>query len=177
MFDHPTPRPGTEREVVTRRVVATLVDLLVVFPLFYAGIFLFVGRTDIPAPVSILGSLFWFVFSVFGFMPFFLFRRGRPMLLFLSAVAVWAVYASVLETLFGQTIGKKLVGLVVVMEDGTPASTRAVVVRNAFRAIDGLVFYVVGFLVVVLTDRRQRVGDLVANTVVAGVAGTGEQNE
>lgn len=167
MFDHPAGTVGSERDVVGRRTAATLFDLLVVFAVFYTGQLVYLGGGRVPGVVSILGSLVWFVFTVFGLMPFFLFRQGNPLEVFLIAAGIWAVYATVFEWLFGQTVGKRLAGVVVVSTDGARPLLSAVLTRNALRVVDALVFYVVGFLVVLFTDRRQRVGDLVADTVVA----------
>lgn len=160
----------TERDVVVRRIVATLIDLPIVFAVFYVGEVVYLGEIGIPEVVSVLGSLAWFVFNAFGLMPFFLFRRGDPALVFLLAAGTWAAYAAILEWLFGQTVGKKLTGLVVASRDGTHASPSAIVTRNALRAVDALMFYVIGFLVVVMTDRRQRIGDLAAGTVVVATS-------
>lgn len=167
MFDHPPAAPNTERDAVGRRVVAGLIDLPIVFGAFYTGQLVYLGQVRVPGVVSVFSSLAWFVFNAFGLMPFFLFRRGNPLLIFLVAAGLWAVYAAVLEWLFGQTVGKRLAGLVVVSGDGTRPPLTAILVRNALRAVDALVFYAVGFLVVVMTDRRQRIGDLAADTVVA----------
>lgn len=40
------------------------------------------------------------------------------------------------------------------------------VLRNLLRPVDFLLFYVVGVVLLFLTDRRQRLGDLVAGTEV-----------
>ncbi|MFB6301081.1 MAG: RDD family protein [Halobacteriales archaeon] len=171
MFDHPDGAMNTERDVIGERVLAILIDLPIVFTFFTIGQLLYLGNPQIPSVVSLASSLFWFLFSVFGLMPFFLFRSGDPLLLFLAAAGLWAVYSAVLEWLFGQTVGKRLIGLVVVTKDGERPSPIAILLRNALRAIDALVFYVIGFLVILFTDRKQRVGDLVAGTIVVA---TGE---
>lgn len=163
---YPTPAIRTEREVVGERVAAALVDLGVVFPLYYTGMYLYTGTSGVPSTEAVIGGLFWFIFQVFGLMPFFLFRHGHPFLLFLSGALLWGVYAAVLEIWFGRTLGKRVTGLVVATPDGGGPSPRSIVVRNGLRVVDGLLFYLVGFLFVVLTDRRQRFGDIVAGTVV-----------
>lgn len=70
----------------------------------------------------------------------------------------------------GSTIGKKIVGLKVIMANGEPVSFTGVLVRNLLRIGDFLPgFYGVGIFSTVLNERYMRVGDLAANTVVIKV--------
>jgi uncharacterized RDD family membrane protein YckC len=67
----------------------------------------------------------------------------------------------------GRSIGKWLVGLRVVGGDGAALSPRASMVRSLLRLIDVLpTSYLVGFVVMIASTRRQRLGDLAAGTVV-----------
>src|SRR6266571_3601633 len=68
----------------------------------------------------------------------------------------------------GQTPGKRWMKLRVIREDGRPISFFEAVVRNLLREFDimPLPFYSIGLISVFATDRDQRVGDLVAGTVV-----------
>lgn len=77
-------------------------------------------------------------------------------------------YFIVLEWLWnGQTVGKRLYGLRVINEDGSPAGFVAVFVRNLVRIVDFLpLFYGLGLVAIVLTPRSQRLGDLAAGTFV-----------
>jgi len=77
------------------------------------------------------------------------------------------LYAVATEAAFGQTLGKRLFGVVVVGADGSPCDLRAAAIRNVLRVVDGAFAYLVGVAVILLTDDRQRVGDLLADTVVA----------
>ena len=80
---------------------------------------------------------------------------------------VFLAYFAYFEAEYGQTVGKMALGLVVVTEDGDPLDYRAAGIRTLLRLVDALPsFYLVGLVVVLLTDRKQRVGDIVANTVV-----------
>lgn len=89
--------------------------------------------------------------------------EGAPALLwFLS----FFVYYIVLEAQFGQTVGKKLVGIRVVTESGTGIGYRDSVVRNVLRIVDGLLFYLVGAILVYQSDSKQRLGDRVGKTFV-----------
>ena len=69
----------------------------------------------------------------------------------------------------GQTPGKGVMDIVVVKEDGTDCDYAASAVRNVLRIVDqlGIVIpYLVGLIVMYVTDEHQRVGDIVADTVV-----------
>lgn len=75
-------------------------------------------------------------------------------------------YYIVPEGLYGKTPGKKLAGLVVVRKDGTPISFTESIVRNLLRLVDAILNYAVGLVIMLLNDDRQRLGDMVADTVV-----------
>jgi uncharacterized RDD family membrane protein YckC len=84
----------------------------------------------------------------------------------LAAVILgWALYYFfALESGEGQTLGKKLMKLRVVRADGRPAGMREIGVRTILRVIDN---YLVGLIVMFATgERRQRIGDLAAGTIV-----------
>jgi uncharacterized RDD family membrane protein YckC len=142
-FDHPDPSESVYTNVLSERIVAGLIDavciVLLVIPIAFVG-----------------GVLFGLAFG-----------DGAIGAGLLAGVLVTPVlYGFVLEALFGRTIGKRFLGLVVVAKDGLRCSTRKVAVRNLLRIVDFPVFYVVGFIAMVLTERRQRLGDLAAGTVV-----------
>ena len=67
----------------------------------------------------------------------------------------------------GRSIGKRLVGLRVIGQDGLPLTARASLVRNLLRAVDMLPgSYVVGLVAIVASAKCQRLGDLAAGTIV-----------
>lgn len=67
----------------------------------------------------------------------------------------------------GSTLGKKIVGLKVIMANGEPISFTAALVRNLLRIGDMLPgIYGVGIFSVFLSRRYMRVGDMAANTIV-----------
>ena len=88
---------------------------------------------------------------------------------FLAFAGVPPLFHFCLESLMGRTPGKKLVGITVVSEDGSLPSTRALAIRNLLRPLDFVVGYGLGFVTMVMTDRRQRIGDTMAKTVVVKV--------
>jgi uncharacterized RDD family membrane protein YckC len=89
----------------------------------------------------------------------------------LSAVILgWALYYFfALESGDGQTLGKKVMKLRVVRADGRPAGMGEIAVRTILRVIDN---YLVGLIVMLATgERRQRIGDLAAGTIVVDASG------
>ena len=68
----------------------------------------------------------------------------------------------------GQTPGKRIMKLRVIREDGRPISFYEAMIRNLLRVVDFIVppFYSIGLVSVFATARDQRVGDLIAGTVV-----------
>jgi uncharacterized RDD family membrane protein YckC len=85
-----------------------------------------------------------------------------------ALTVAWALfYYFALESAGGQTVGKRLLRLRVVRSDGSEAGLREVAVRTVLRTVDGLFGYLVGLGVMLATgQRRQRLGDLAAGTVV-----------
>src|SRR6266513_5072310 len=69
---------------------------------------------------------------------------------------------------YGQTPGKRWLKLRVIREDGRPISFFEAMIRNLLRVVDIIFppFYSIGLVSVFASDRDQRVGDLVAGTVV-----------
>ena len=97
--------------------------------------------------------------------PFLVPALGLPLRLSIVLVSVMLAYFFVCEALWGQTIGKRIIGLRVLTRDGRPASATAVAARTVLRLVDdspiGLGVYLIS------GKRRQRLGDLAGNTIVA----------
>ena len=133
-----------ERVGLGLRAVATLIDTAL---LFVAGYVLasFTGGT-----------------TEGGFL-----LTGAPAFLWF---AIALAYYIVLEALYGATLGKRLIGLKVVkLEGDAPIDWQASIVRNVLRVVDGLVFYLVAAIAVLVSKEKQRIGDIVAHTVVVRV--------
>ena len=139
-MERPRPRMGTHTETLLPRIGAFLVDFLLL------GIAL--GLLVVVAGVISDGL----AVAVSG----------------LSGLLVFA-YFIYMEGTYGQTVGKRVLGIVVVKADGSPCDMKASVIRNVLRIVDGLFVYLVGLIVILVTDDDQRVGDLVGDTVVARV--------
>jgi uncharacterized RDD family membrane protein YckC len=92
----------------------------------------------------------------------------------LVLLVLGVVYHFALESHGGQTIGKRRYGIQVVSVDGGPAGPKAIAVRSVLRLFDSLPFwYLSGLISMVRTgpERRQRIGDVAAETQVVAVDG------
>jgi uncharacterized RDD family membrane protein YckC len=84
---------------------------------------------------------------------------------FLWALLVLVAF-SYLEGRFGKTPGKWLLGIRVVGMDLRPCGFWRALVRNLLTLADGFFSFLVGALLVALTENWQRLGDLAARTIV-----------
>lgn len=129
------------------RFGAQIIDGIAIFTIFILLIRITPYFTDI------LSSLFWvydqlIVFATIEFLYFFL-----------------------LEGFFGITLGKKAFKIRVVMEDGAQCRLVPSLIRNILRIIDVLPFlYIIGVILISRSSRKQRLGDVVAHTIVIGTS-------
>lgn len=82
---------------------------------------------------------------------------------------IFSAYFAFFEWIWsGQTPGKRWLKLRVIREDGRPITFWEAAVRNLLRSLDMMPapFYSIGLISVFSTTRDQRVGDMVAGTVV-----------
>jgi uncharacterized RDD family membrane protein YckC len=125
------------------RVSAYLLDLVVIAFLYLVAIL-------VPMVVS-LGSI-----------------SGLGLAFVAYFVITWG-YGIVCEASFnGQTLGKRVVGIRVVSDQGVPLTGAQAVLRNLVGTFDGLIpfWYMLGLATMLLTRRFQRLGDLAAGTMV-----------
>jgi uncharacterized RDD family membrane protein YckC len=90
-------------------------------------------------------------------------------LLLVAVFALWSGYFVLFEWWWaGQTPGKRWLRLRVIREDGRPVTFWEAAARNVVRIVDmePAPFYSVGLVSVFVSSRDQRLGDLVAGTVV-----------
>jgi len=79
-------------------------------------------------------------------------------------------YRIVLEGMYGYTVGKKLLGIGVVTEDGSDISWKAAAIRNLVLIADNLpIAYLLGVGLILYDDGEQRLGDMAADTYVVRV--------
>jgi uncharacterized RDD family membrane protein YckC len=81
-------------------------------------------------------------------------------------LAIIFLYFILLEAWFGRTIGKWLTGIRIVDMRGGRIGMRASLIRNFGRLIDGIPLYLTGILCIHLSAHKQRVGDMLAKTLV-----------
>jgi uncharacterized RDD family membrane protein YckC len=111
------------------------------------------------------------IMSILGTLLFSLNIIGRDIAVAVSTLVYFAVsisYGILLEWNWrGQTLGKRLLKLRVVDEEGLQLQFNQVVIRNLLRFVDALpLFYFVGGLACAISPRSQRLGDIAASTVV-----------
>ena len=118
------------------------------------------------------------LFGVFAIVDAWAFMRwgivdGTELKLTLTALlvaeslnaAIFFLYLWLLEASLGATLGKAMVGIRVLQTtERNPLA--ALAIRNLFRVVDGLGFYLVGAVVAGCSTVHRRLGDICAGTVV-----------
>jgi uncharacterized RDD family membrane protein YckC len=80
---------------------------------------------------------------------------------------LWLIYFTYFEATSGQTIGKRLIHIKVIKEDGSRCDFGPALVRNLLRIVDYLPFlYILGIILIAATDKKQRLGDMLGKTIV-----------
>lgn len=144
-FERPQPEMGTEGDVTWRRAVAVIIDSILI-----GVVSVFLSGVLAVARLAVLGNLLALIIG-FG-------------------------YYIYLEGTYGQTIGKMALDIVVVTEEGDHIEYGPATIRTILRIIDALPFlYLVGIIVILLTDRDQRLGDIAADTVVVRARNAGDR--
>ena len=142
--------PGEEQSYVGvgRRAVAVILDSIVLaIPFFALGTLI----------ASITGETTAGGFQLEG---------GSALLLFGLMGVIGFGYYILLEAYYGQTLGKRLVGIRVVTADGSRIGLSDSVVRNVLRFVDGIFAYLVGAVFIWLSDTNQRLGDRIGDTYI-----------
>jgi uncharacterized RDD family membrane protein YckC len=135
--------------VTGRRVIATWIDL------FLVGVVYRILSAPLDLPWDLDGRDGDFASRV---------GHSFPALMLYAALA--GLYYIAFEGIAGRTVGKWVTGIRVITDSGGRAGFGRVLLRTVFRLLDGIGGYVLGFLIVVLSSRRQRLGDMVAGTLV-----------
>jgi uncharacterized RDD family membrane protein YckC len=119
--------------------------------------------------VALLYIIFINIANSFSFSGMSSAPKWAIALLIIVGFIIWTSYFVVFEWLWkGQTPGKRWLKLRVIREDGRPITFWEAAVRNLLRIFDiqPFPFYSVGLICVFVSLRDQRVGDLVAGSVV-----------
>ncbi|MBS3760507.1 RDD family protein [Halodesulfurarchaeum sp.] len=137
-MERPNPQHGTQTETFIARIIAFLIDGLVLGAIAIAIIGIFTAIS--PRLASLGGVLYGF-----GAILYFIYLEGA----------------------YGQTIGKRAMGIVVVKSDGSRNTMTASAIRNILRIIDTLpTLYIIGIILILISEDNQRLGDMLGNTVV-----------
>ena len=89
-----------------------------------------------------------------------------PPLSFLAALLGACLMHTLSEGLDGSTLGKRLCGIVVIREDGSPATVVGAIKRNSAYYWDAFFFGMVAYSAMSRSPKRQRVGDSWGETMV-----------
>lgn len=136
------------------RIVAGIVDYIII------GIVVGILSIFLIVPWAMTGSGMMGTFGAAGWMNGIWGIIGLMWLL-------WLVYFTYFEGTSGQTIGKKLTHIKVIKENGSKCDFGSALVRNILRIIDHLPFlYILGIILIAATDKKQRLGDMLAKTLV-----------
>ena len=93
--------------------------------------------------------------------------KNPPGWLLLAIGVVQLLYFTILEGAFATTLGKRACGLrVVAVADWSRCGWLRAFVRNLLLPLDEYLLYLPGVIAIVVTARRQRIGDLLAGTTV-----------
>lgn len=112
----------------------------------------------------VIGETLWMTHPLFGKPGDIWIEALATLLVF---VVIWGYYIIFEIAWKGQTPGKRWAGIRVIKETGRPVNPFEVVARNLVRLIDNFPgFYGVGVVTMILNSRNQRLGDLVAGTIV-----------
>ena len=135
------------------RVVAIIIDHIILFiiaviiaiPLgLSAGVFALLGGQ---AAFDAAGFAFFGTFTVLS-------------------IILWLIYFSYFESKTGQTPGKSIMGIKVVRMNGKKLTLADAFVRTLLRIIDGIGFYILGLIVIAVSEKKQRIGDMAAQSIV-----------
>ena len=107
------------------------------------------------------------IILIAGFALTFTAKVGEAMMLILLFFLEW-LYPVLFEVLrYGQTPGKKVMGIKVIHENGTPIGWTSSMIRNLLRFVDFLpAAYITGLISMICNARFQRLGDLAAGSIV-----------
>jgi uncharacterized RDD family membrane protein YckC len=154
-------------KVVGRRVVATIIDAIVMTAVLGVIFFALAGdpveglaNGDLQPESTVYGNLELGdkTYSVYG---------GKAGLFFVLALVIYIGYYVVWQGLKGVTLGKLAMGIKVIKDDGSgPPGIGRAIARWFLWIVDGLFAGLVGFVCAMANKDNKRVGDMVASTLV-----------
>lgn len=117
---------------------------------------------------SIIGSFFFAVIYLFSSSQSLYGSEMKMTILFFILFLIKYFYSLLIEIFTnGQSIGKKMVGIVVIKLNGNALLTNDYLIRWAYRMVDfGMSFFSIGTITILMSEKNQRLGDMIANTTV-----------
>lgn len=146
-----TPPSPVRSNVLYRRITAAAIDIIIWTVLYVIAVNIW-GERNVT-----LDRHSEFVYSSLG------------SLALLNFTILLFIYYVILEWKMKGTVGKRLLGLKVLTENGSRISLLQSTMRNLCRIIDAFPYfipYLLGLTVLANNDKRQRLGDKIAGTVV-----------
>lgn len=95
--------------------------------------------------------------------------EGFPVIKFIFYILIYFAYFIVLEALWSRTLGKYFQGLIVRKLDGNRCDWKAALIRGVLRLAEVNPILLGGLpagLIIISSERKQRLGDILAGTVV-----------
>ncbi|NIO22819.1 MAG: hypothetical protein GTN38_02210 [Candidatus Aenigmarchaeota archaeon] len=140
---------------VGSRIVAIIIDTII----------LWIIAVIIAIPLGLLSAFTGMMTDVTAMMNLFANAAIWGTFTVVNAI-IWILYFSYFESTSGQTPGKRAMSIKVTKEDGSKATFVDALVRTILRIIDGIFFYILGLIIILVTEKKQRLGDILARTIV-----------
>jgi len=140
---------GNRIASIKKRILSGIIDFVVLW-LIGSFIGIFWGKS-LKGTVEPDGAVIQFGWQLTGFNIIFL-------------MSFWLILLPITEGISGYTIGKKIAGLKAMDSRGTKITLLKAFIRHFFDFIDFFLF--IGIIVAYCNKRHQRIGDLVAKTIV-----------
>lgn len=87
-----------------------------------------------------------------------------------TTIIAWVIlsmlYFGIMEVKWRASLGKMAMGIVVISADNRYPNVEQILLRTVFRLVDGLLSYLVAITTIALNEKSQRIGDMVAGTLV-----------
>jgi len=122
---------------------------------------------------SIIDNLFAMVFGVFcGYLIYLIFKYFNieyTILIFIFTCIFYLFYFFFMESIWSRSLGKMFTGLEITNKDGSKISGKQALIRTIFRILEVNPLLMGGLpaaLFIVFSSRKQRIGDILAKTVV-----------
>ena len=156
------PPPQYQYAGILKRSIAFIIDAIIII-----------------IPLLILAAIFAVIAGIFSWGALIPFGAAfSPFTAILSVLWVLGAffYFYFFEHRNGETIGKKKQKIRVLREDFRFISKKKAALRSLFRMLYfiqgwGLVFIVIDLILIYVTDKKQRLGDIIAHTIVIKTEG------